>query len=54
MIDAVEAAGGGIPEADLEAVNLALRVQDEAQYKIPRIGEPPDPESNVVTAPSAS
>ena len=54
LIDAVEAAGGGIPEADLEAVNLALRVQDEAQYKIPRIGEPPDPESNVVTAPSAS
>ena len=54
LIDAVEAAGGETPEADLEAVNLALRVQDEAQYKIPRIGEPPDPESNVVTAPSAS
>ncbi len=43
LIDAVEAAGGETPEADLEAVNLALRVQDEAQYKIPRIGEPPDP-----------
>jgi len=54
LIDAVEAAGGETPEADLEAVNLALRVQDEAQYKIPRIGEPPDPESNVVTAPAAS
>ena len=54
LIDAVEAAGGGIPEADLESVNLALRVQDEAQYKIPRIGEPPDPESNVVSAPASS
>ena len=54
LIDAVEAAGGGTPEADLESVNLALRVQDEAQYKIPRIGEPPDPESNAVTAPAAS
>ena len=54
LIDAVEAAGGGNPAADLEAVNLALRVQDEAQYKIPRIGEPPDPDSNVVAAPVAS
>ena len=50
LIDAVEAAGGETPEADLEAVNLALRVQDEAQYKIPKIGEPPDSNSNVVTA----
>lgn len=54
LVDAVEAAGGGLPEADLEAVNLALRVQDEAQYKIPRIGESPAPESNVVSAPVAS
>ena len=54
LIDAVEAAGGETPEADLEAVNLALRVQDEAQYKIPRSGDPPDPESNVVCAPGAS
>ncbi len=54
LIDAVEAAGGGIPEADLESVNLALRVQDEAQYKIPRIGDTPDLESNVVSAPAAS
>ena len=54
LIDAVEAAGGETPEADLEAVNLALRVQDEAQYKIPRIGDTPDPESNVVSTPAAS
>ena len=46
--------GGETPEADLESVNLALQVHDEAQYKIPRIGEPPDPESNAVTAPAAS
>ena len=54
LIDALEAAGGSIPEADLEAVNLALRVQDEAQYKIPRMGDTPDPESNVVSALAAS
>ena len=54
LIDAVEAAGGETPEADLEAVNLALRVQDEAQYKIPRMGDTPDPESNVVSALAAS
>ena len=54
LIDAVEAAGGETPEADLEAVNLALRVQDETQYKIPRIGDTPDPESNVVSTPAAS
>jgi competence protein ComEA len=54
LIYALEAAGGSIPEADLEAVNLALRVQDEAQYKIPRMGDTPDPESNVVSALAAS
>ena len=54
LIDAVEAAGGETLEADLETVNLAIRVQDEGQYKIPRIGEPPDPESNAVSAPAAS
>ena len=52
--DALAAAGGGTSEADLEAVNLALRVQDEAHYRVPRIGEDPDPESNVVLAPGAA
>ncbi|MFO7154312.1 MAG: helix-hairpin-helix domain-containing protein [Caldicoprobacter oshimai] len=39
LIDVLELAGGATEEADLEKVNLALRVQDEGMYKIPKIGE---------------
>ena len=39
--DALEAAGGATSDADLEAVNRSRRVQDEAYYYIPRIGETP-------------
>ncbi len=39
LIDVLELAGGATEEADLERVNLALRVQDEGMYKIPKIGE---------------
>ena len=35
LVDALRAAGGGAANADLEAVNLALRVQDEGYYYIP-------------------
>ena len=38
-IDAVEAAGGPAEDADLEAVNLARRLQDEDQVLVPRLGE---------------
>jgi len=38
-IDAVEAAGGHADDADLEAVNLALRLHDEDQVLVPRLGE---------------
>lgn len=37
-IDALAAAGGASPEADLEAVNLALRLHDEDQLSVPRLG----------------
>lgn len=37
--DALRAAGGPSAEADLERVNLALRVRDEQQVDIPRRGE---------------
>ena len=33
--DALEAAGGASNHADLECVNLALRVEDEGRYHIP-------------------
>lgn len=39
--DAVQAAGGATEDADLESVNLALRVKDEGKVYIPRKGEPP-------------
>ena len=40
VLDAVASAGGVHPNADLASINLAQRVQDEAQYHIPRLGEP--------------
>jgi competence protein ComEA len=41
LVDAVAAAGGAVAEADLKAVNLAQRVQDEGYYYVPREGETP-------------
>ena len=35
LVDGVEAAGGATGDADLEAVNLAIRVEDEGYYYIP-------------------
>ena len=41
LVDAVDAAGGVADNADLEAVNLAMRVEDEGYYYIPaKIDEP--------------
>ena len=49
VMDAVAAAGGVKPGADLDAINLAQRVQDEAHYHVPLQGEtpssPPSPPS---------
>ncbi len=39
ITDALAAAGGVTGEANLEGVNLALRVQDQAEYYVPRQGE---------------
>jgi competence protein ComEA len=39
VVDAVEAAGGPAPDADLVALNLARRVHDEDQVVVPRVGE---------------
>ncbi len=61
-IDAVEAAGGPTDDADLEAVNLALRLHDEDQVLVPRLGEqavlgsshaPQDERININAAPAA-
>ena len=39
LTDAIDAAGGATTDAQMEAVNLALRVKDEGHYHIPRLGE---------------
>lgn len=38
VIDAIEAAGGPLPEADLEALNLAQAVQDGQKIAVPAEG----------------
>ena len=47
LSDAMAAAGGAIDGAELAAVNLALRLQDEGHYVIPRAGETPPPVSSL-------
>ncbi len=37
LADAIEAAGGGTDRADMQAVNLALRVKDEDYWHIPEL-----------------
>ena len=39
VIDAIEEAGGPLPEADLEALNLAQTVHDGQKVMVPRQGE---------------
>lgn len=39
VVDVVQAAGGFLPEADSEQVNLAAHIQDEQHIHIPRVGE---------------
>jgi len=41
VFDAVAAAGGAAPDAELAAVNLARRVSDGEQLRVPRTGEAP-------------
>jgi competence protein ComEA len=43
VVDAVDAAGGVAPGAQLDAVNLARKLVDGEQIRIPREGEPPAP-----------
>lgn len=41
VMDAIAAAGGVQPSADLARMNLAIRVQDESRYHVPFRGETP-------------
>jgi competence protein ComEA len=40
VIDAVESAGGGAPDADLNRLNLAAKVADGQRVLVQRVGEP--------------
>ena len=39
LVDAIEKCGGMTKDADLNAINLALLLKDEAHYIIPKIGD---------------
>ena len=41
VIDAITAAGGALPEADLESINLARILVDGEQIRVGVVGEPP-------------
>jgi len=41
VIDAVEAAGGGLPDADLDRLNLAAKIVDGQRVLVQRVGDPP-------------
>lgn len=40
VVDALYEAGGPAPDANLEAINLALRLHDEHHIVVPRLGQP--------------
>ncbi|PKB81463.1 MAG: hypothetical protein BZY88_06480 [SAR202 cluster bacterium Io17-Chloro-G9] len=50
LADAVDAAGGAVDGAQLESVNLALRVVDQGHYHVPSLGETPLPQMNTLTS----
>ena len=52
LVDALEAAGGTIEGADLDRVNLALRVLDEGYYYISKEGETPPLAATDTSAPA--
>ncbi len=43
IYDALKLAGGALPEADMDMVNLAAKLTDGQQVFVPREGEPPPP-----------
>ena len=45
VVDAIEAAGGGLPDADLDRLNLAAKVTDGQRVAVAKIGAPAPIES---------
>lgn len=51
VIDAIEAAGGGLAEADLDRLNLAAKVVDGQRVLVARVGDPPESQVSGGVAP---
>ena len=54
VIDAVESAGGGVPEADLDRLNLAEKLVDGERVLVQKVGDPTAPAAVGVPAPSGT
>jgi competence protein ComEA len=54
VIDAVEAAGGGLPDADLDRLNLAAKLVDGQRVLVQRVGDPAVATDGTGTAPDAT
>ncbi len=49
VVDAIEAAGGGLPDADLDRLNLAAKVTDGQRVAVAKIGAPAPVEAGAAT-----
>ena len=49
VVDAIAAAGGFAPDANPEAINLAIRLHDEDQVVVPRLGQPVSDVAGIVS-----
>ena len=47
VTDALDAAGGVTADADIDGVNLALIVDNQEEYYVPKMGETPPEDSNL-------
>jgi competence protein ComEA len=54
IADAIQAAGGPQPEANMELINLAARVRDEQHISVLRMGETPVAQAPPAQSPSTS
>jgi competence protein ComEA len=54
VVDAIAAAGGAVPNADLDQVNLAAKIADGDRIYVPRRGESPPPAPSAGSTSSAS
>ena len=54
LADLIDLAGGITEDADMQAVNLAVRVNDQDHWTVPKVGEPTVVPSNAVSIEATS